>query len=98
MPQPSSEPAWLDGEAERAAELHKSGRKVNNPSAHKETRKAPNQDGTPPRTLKGFRIRQDYQQRYDVLVATVKHTEGKKGPELIEEALEMLFRKYDNKL
>ena len=81
------EPDWLDGEAERAAHLRDSGQKVNNPSATK----------TPPRTLKGFRIRQDYQQRYDILAATVKHTEGKKGPELIEEALEMLFRKYDNK-
>lgn len=79
------EPDWLDGEAERAAHLHDSGQKVNNPSATK----------MPPRTLKGFRIRQDYQQRYDILAATVKHTEGKKGPELIEEALEMLFRKYD---
>lgn len=79
------EPDWLDGEAERAAHLHDSGKKVNNPSATK----------MPPRTLKGFRIRQDYQQRYDILAATVKHTEGKKGPELIEEALEMLFQKYD---
>ena len=78
-------PDWLDGEAERAAYLHDSGQKVNNPSARK----------MPPRSLKGFRIRQDYQQRYDVLAATVKHTQGKKGPELIEEALEMLFQKYD---
>lgn len=84
----SGEPDWLDGEAERAAQLRDSGKKVNNPSASK----------MPPRTLKGFRIRQDYQQRYDVLAATVKHTQGKKGPELIEEALEMLFRKYDKAL
>lgn len=83
----NGEPDWLDSEAKRATRLHDSGRKVNNPSAAK----------TPPRSLKGFRIRRDYQQRYDVLAATVKHTEGKKGPELIEEALEMLFHKYDNK-
>lgn len=81
-------PEWLEGEAKRAAQLHDSGKKVNNPSASK----------MPPRSLKGFRIRQDYQQRYDVLAATVKHTQGKKGPELIEEALEMLFQKYDNVL
>jgi len=83
-----SAPEWLGGEAERAAQLHDSGQKVNNPSASK----------TPPRSLKGFRIRRDYQQRYDVLAATVKHTQGKKGPELIEEALEMLFQKYDDSL
>lgn len=80
-----SAPEWLDGEAKRATQLHDSGKKVNNPSASK----------MPPRSLKGFRIRQDYQQRYDVLAAMVKHTQGKKGPELIEEALEMLFQKYD---
>jgi hypothetical protein len=84
----NGEPDWLDDEAERAIQLHASGQKVNNPSASK----------MPPRTLKGFRIRQDYQQRYDILAATVKHTQGKKGPELIEEALEMLFQKYDNML
>ena len=50
------------------------------------------------RSLKGFRIRQDYQRRYDVLVATLKHTQGKKGPELIEEALELLFDKYADAL
>ena len=82
-----SAPDWLDGDPEPTTQLHDSGKKVNNPSASK----------IPPRSLKGFRIRQDYQQRYDVLAATVKHTQGKKGPELIEEALEMLFRKYDNR-
>ena len=84
----SGGPDWLDGEAERAEELRDSGQTVNNPSA----------SPTPRRSLKGFRIRQDYQRRYDVLAATVKHTQGKKGPELIEEALEMLFDKYADAL
>ena len=65
----SGGPEWLEGEAERAEELRDSGQTVNNPSA----------SATPRRSLKGFRIRQDYQRRYDVLVATVKHTQGKKG-------------------
>lgn len=95
MSQNSNEPDWLDREVDRADELHKSGKKVNNPSARRTTRKPVTETAPPPRTLKGFRIREDYQQRYDVLVATVKHTEGKKGPELIEEALDLLFRKYD---
>ena len=55
-------------------------------------------DERPARTLKGFRIREDYQARFDVLVAMIKHSEGKKGPDLMEEALELLFRKYDKKL
>ena len=95
MPQHSDEPDWLSGEVDRADKLHKSGQEVNNPTARRAPRKPVNEAATPPRTLKGFRIREDYQQRYDVLVATMKHTEGKKGPELIEEALDLLFRKYD---
>lgn len=86
MSRHSDGPDWLAVEADRAAKLHKSGRMVNNPSARKTI---------PKRTLKGFRIRVDYQQRYDVLLATLKHAKGKKGPELIEEALELLFRKYE---
>ena len=31
----NGEPDWLNGEAERAAHLHDSGKKVNNPSASK---------------------------------------------------------------
>ena len=95
MSQHSNEPDWLNREVDRADKLHKSGQKVNNPSARRTPRKPVTEAAPPPRTLKGFRIREDYQQRYDVLVATMKHTEGKKGPELIEEALDLLFRKYD---
>ena len=43
-------------------------------------------ESTPPcRSLKGFRVRKDYQRRYDVLAARVKHTQGKE--ELIGKAL-----------
>lgn len=94
MARPSREPDWIDGEEQRAETLAKSGKKVNNPSALKPKKRGANQT-TPPRTLKGFRIRADYQQQFDELAAREKHISGKKGPDLIEEALEMLFRKYD---
>jgi hypothetical protein len=81
-------PDWLDGEAERAEKLRDGGQTVNNPSA----------SPPPPRSLKGFRMRQDYQRRYDLLAATVKHTQDKKGPELVEEALEMLFDRHAEEL
>ena len=84
----SGGPEWLEGEAGRTEELRGSGQTVNNPSS----------SATPRRSLKGFRIRQDYQRGYDVLATTVKHTQGKKGPELIEEALELLFDKYADAL
>ena len=97
MPQHNkSEPDWLNGEANRADKLHKSGQGVNNPSARKP--KAANNEEKPPRSLKGFRLRNDYQQRFDELAAREKHQSGLKGPDLIEEALELLFRKYDKKL
>lgn len=48
----------------------------------------------PPRSLKGLRFRTDYQRRFDMLVASEKHKSGKKGPDLVEEAFEMLFEKY----
>ena len=48
---------WLNGGAEGAAEMRSGGRRVNNSS-----------ESTPPcRSLKGFRVRKDYQQRHDVL-------------------------------
>ncbi len=93
MPRYKTEPDWLNGESERADKLHKSGKRVNNPSARKS--KVVINKGKPIRSLKGFRCRTDYQQRFDELAAREKHQSGLKGPDLIEEALEMLFHKYD---
>ena len=99
MSPPDQEPDWLDGEQTRAKELAATGQKVNNPSADKSTkrRKTVKAD-RPQRTLKGFRIRSDYQQYFDELVAREKHASGKKGPDLVEEALELLFKRYDKTL
>ena len=94
MSQSHKEPSWLDGEDSRAVERLKSGQRVNNPSARKKKAVDPK---IPMRSLKGFRIRGDFQQRFDELAAREKYLSGKKGPDLMEEALEMLFRKYDKK-
>ena len=96
MPLPNNGPDWLGVESKRADELYKSGKKVNNPSAQKANK--PEIKVLPNRTLKGWRCRLDYQQRFDELAAREKHVSGKKGPDLIEEALELLFKKYDNML
>ena len=85
----SIEPNWISGESDRAEKLIKSGQGVNNPSA-----KIVSQKNQLERSLKGFRIRKDYQRIFDELVAREKHISGKKGPDLLEEALEMLFDKY----
>ena len=73
---------WLSKENETAKDLVERGTGVANPAASK-----------PSRSLKGFRIREDYQRKFDELVAREKYN-GKNGPALAEEALEMLFNKY----
>ena len=99
MSQPDAKaPDWLKGEASQSQPPSPA---VNEKAALKQRAKKTvesSNDERPVRTLKGFRIREDYQVRFDVLVATIKHSEGKKGPDLMEEALELLFRKYDKKL
>lgn len=47
------------------------------------------------RIQKGFHPTKDKAGRFDVLVARQKHASGKKGPDLIDEALDLLFQKYD---
>ena len=74
---------WLSQENETAKDLVKEGSGVANPSA----------SPRPPRSLKGFRLREDYQRKFDELVAREKYN-GKNGPALVEEALELLFNKY----
>ena len=91
-----SQPDWLNEEDKRAGELTKTDKSVSNPSAPKpkprSVKSVPNVSIE--RSLKGFRLRVDYQQRFDALVAEQKYLSKKKGPDLIEEALEMLFKKY----
>ena len=94
MPQRNeTAPDWLKGEETPAPVLAKG---ASEPKPRKPA--VASNDEKPRRSLKGLRFREDYQERFDVLTATLKHLEGKNGPDLIEEALELLFRKYDKKL
>lgn len=100
MSQPEQDqPDWMGNEDQRAADLANSEQEVTNTKASKPKRRKVKQkeEERPLRTLKGFRLRTDYQMRFDELAAREKHLSGKKGPDLIEEALQMLFRKYDKK-
>ena len=97
MSQPNEAPEWLKGDDVKTPPPA-AAQKSPAPVAKKRKVATTSNDTRPGRSLKGFRIREDYQQRFDVLAATMKHMEGKKGPDLMEEALEMLFRKYDKKL
>lgn len=78
-------PEWITEEQSRAKQLVNKGKNTVNPSAAL----------NPKRDLKGLRFRVDYHRRFDLLVAREKHSSGKNGPDLIEEALELLFEKYE---
>lgn len=88
--------SWLSDENERAEKLLESGQNTNNPSAAKKPNKKLLPKGVN-RSVKSISCRKDYQQLFDELVAREKHISGKKGPDLLEEALGMLFTKYNKK-
>ena len=85
---------WLAAMLKRSDEFTQSNDEVNNPTAPQPKSRRRSDIALLHRSQKTFFIRADYQQIYDELVARVKHTEGKNGPELIEEAIEYLVRKY----
>jgi hypothetical protein len=48
------------------------------------------------RSTKGFQMKSEYIVRWDLLVAKMKNGSPKrKGPELLDEAMEYLFDKYE---
>ncbi len=49
---------------------------------------------TPSRATKGLYIQEKHAQAFDRLVFSQKMEKGKKAPELAEEAIEMLLKKY----
>ncbi len=95
----NAQPDWLNQEDNRAESLKKSGKEASNPTAprlvkKRKSRKLPDVK----RVTKGFLIRLDYHQFFDQLVVEQKHTSGKNGPALAEEALELLFKRYGKEL
>jgi len=47
------------------------------------------------RTVKGLRIRTDLQKAFDRLVFEQKQIDGKSGPELADEAIELVLNHYN---
>ena len=86
---------WIDEENARASELAKTGTTANNnaPLLVKTTKKP-----APVRHIKSIYIQDSYSLAFDKLVFEQKIAKGKKAPELMEEAIELLLKKYGNKL
>ncbi len=82
---------WIDEENARASELAKTGTTANNnaPLLVKTTKKT-----TPPRHIKSIYIQDSYSLAFDKLVFQQKIAKGKKAPELMEEAIELLLKRY----
>lgn len=81
---------WIEEENQRAENLSKSG-ETTNPKA---PRLMVAKEKAPKRTTKGFFIQKLHSKGFDTLVFNQKLINGKKAPELAEEAIELLLSKY----
>ena len=86
---------WIDEENARASHLAKTGTTANDkaPLLVKTTKKP-----APARHIKSIYIQDSYSLAFDKLVFQQKIAKGKKAPQLMEEAIELLLNKYNNKL
>ena len=84
-------PNWMDEEDKRSEELVTSGETVNEnaPRLVKQRRRA-----TPKRMQKALYIQESHASAFDGLVFKQKLAKGKKAPELAEEAIRLLLKKY----
>lgn len=82
---------WIDEENARATELAKTGTTTNTnaPLLVKNTKKT-----APVRHIKSIYIQDSYSLAFDKLVFEQKIAKGKKAPQLMEEAIELLLKKY----
>lgn len=86
---------WIDEENARASELAKTGTTTNNnaPLLVKTTKKP-----APVRHIKSIYIQESHSIAFDKLVFQQKIAKGKKAPQLMEEAIELLLHKYEGTL
>ena len=88
-------PEWMSEEATRAATQAATGKLVNERVVLKKRSVKPLQAPRPTRVLRGWRPSRTRAAAFDALVAEQKNTSGKNGPQLIDEALDLLLKRYD---
>ena len=91
-------PEWMSEEATRAKGQAATGKMVNESAVLKERKAKTPKAPRPQRVLRGWRPSRDRAATFDALVAEQKHTSGKNGPKLIDEALDLLFKHYNKML
>ena len=82
--------SWMDEVDEKAERQAETGKRPNAeaPQLVRQEVKAP------ARSTKGFYIQEKYAMAFDQLVFNQKKEKGKKAPDLAEEAIKMLLKKY----
>ena len=82
---------WIEQENARAQELANMGKTTNNNAPRLVTSK---KKPTPTRIIRSVYVQEQHSLAFDKLVFAQKIAKGKKAPELIEEAIELLVKKY----
>ena len=88
-------PEWMSEEETRAEDQVATGKLVNESAVLKKRKAKKPKAPRPLRVLRGWRPSRDRAAAFDMLVAEQKNTSGKNGPELIDEALDLLFTRYN---
>lgn len=84
---------WIEQENARAQELASAGKTTNSNAPRLNlTKKKP----APARIIKSIYVQESHSRAFDKLVFDQKMAKGKKAPELIEEAIELLIEKYNS--
>ncbi|ORU94829.1 MAG: hypothetical protein A6F70_10035 [Cycloclasticus sp. symbiont of Bathymodiolus heckerae] len=91
---PRNDTSWMDEEDERAESQADTGQPPNAEAPQLVRKEAK----APPRATKGFYIQELHSMAFDRLVFEQKQAKGKKAPELAEEAIELLLKKYGLKI
>ena len=90
-------PEWMSEEETRAEGQAATGKLVNEDAAPQDKKANTPKPPRPQRVLRGWRPSRDRAAAFDALVAEQKNTSGKNGPTLIDEALDLLFERYNKR-
>jgi hypothetical protein len=84
-------PVWVEEENNRATDLAKTGKTLNNQAPRLVAFK---KKAIPLRMVKSIYIQQSHSQAFDKLAFDQKLQKGRTSPELMEEAIELILKKY----
>jgi hypothetical protein len=91
-------PDWMEQENAKAKKQADNGGRTNAKAPHLVKQISKPKKETVVRSVKGLRIQKPLQMKFDELVFRQKQVGGKTGPELADEAIKLLLKKYNIKL